>query len=128
MALAQELYAEHANSRRQAKVFEIGDRVYLSTRNLSLEGPTRFQPRSLGLFSVTTKHSDVAYTLHLPAENADPPDVPRLPTEGCESLSIGLNHAQRNDTLNPRRYGTCSLGIEYKYYRGFPLVSMLSRT
>jgi len=68
MALAQELYAEHANSRRHAKVFEIGDRVYLSTRNLSLEGPTRFKPRWLGPFPITAKHSAVAYTLQLPAE------------------------------------------------------------
>mmetsp|Transcript_21031 Transcript_21031/g.30578 ORF Transcript_21031/g.30578 Transcript_21031/m.30578 type:complete len:251 (-) Transcript_21031:17-769(-) len=68
MALAQELYTEQANSRRHAKIFNVGDNVYLSTRNLSLEGPTRFQPRWLGPFPVVEKHSDVAYTLQLPDE------------------------------------------------------------
>jgi len=42
MALSQELYTEQVNKKRQHKVFKVGEKVYLSTRNLTLDAQPDF--------------------------------------------------------------------------------------
>uniref|UniRef100_A0A7S3EG76 Uncharacterized protein n=1 Tax=Rhodosorus marinus TaxID=101924 RepID=A0A7S3EG76_9RHOD len=82
LALAQALSTEYANIHRTAKIFAPGDRVYLSTRNLKLQGPSRFHPRWLGPYVVLIKISDVASILDLPPAYADSSHVSCIAAEG----------------------------------------------
>lgn len=49
-------------------MFNIGDKVYLSTRNLALEGPSLFKPRRLCPFPITVKHGGCGLYSQVPDE------------------------------------------------------------
>jgi hypothetical protein len=66
--LANERYANNADLKRVDVQFQVGDRVYLSTKHLTLHGQpsAKFRPRFVGLFTVNRRVSSVAYGLDLP--------------------------------------------------------------
>ena len=52
---------------RKSKPFKIGDKVWLSTKNLSIKGPTKkFAPKKVGPFEITKVMGPVTYQLKLP--------------------------------------------------------------
>ncbi|KAG7670696.1 hypothetical protein KSW81_003250 [Nannochloris sp. 'desiccata'] len=66
---ARERQREYANKSRRHVEFKVGDRVYLSTENLKLPGPSRkLQERRIGPFTIPKVLSPVTYKLTLPNE------------------------------------------------------------
>ncbi|KAG7674175.1 hypothetical protein KSW81_006007 [Nannochloris sp. 'desiccata'] len=66
---ARERQREYANKSRRHVEFKVGDRVYLSTENLKLPGPSRkLQERRIGPFTISKVLSPVTYKLTLPNE------------------------------------------------------------
>ena len=66
---ARERQREYANRSRRHVPFQVGDRVYLSTDNLKLLGPSRkLQERRIGPFLISQVLSPVTYKLALPNE------------------------------------------------------------
>jgi len=68
MKLAQARYAEQADkSRSPAPIFKKGDKVWLDTRNLKIERPSKkLSERYIGPYPVTEIISPAAYRLELP--------------------------------------------------------------
>ena len=65
---AQASQKRYADRRRRHVEFEVGDRVFLSTRNLRLLTPSRkLQDRFVGPFKIVAKVGPVAYRLDLSA-------------------------------------------------------------
>ena len=67
---AQQKQAIYANSRRQPGTFKVGDKVWLSTKNLKLdtEKKKKLQPRFIGPFTITQQIvKDTTYKLDLPS-------------------------------------------------------------
>jgi hypothetical protein len=69
MQLAQDRQAMYANQHRRELIFEEGEEVLLSTKNLKLKhGLTaKLSNRYIGPFKIVSKISDTAYKLGLPA-------------------------------------------------------------
>ncbi len=66
---ARERQRVYANKSRRHVEFKVGDRVYLSTENLKLPGPSRtLQERRIGPFTISKVVSPVNYKLALPNE------------------------------------------------------------
>jgi hypothetical protein len=61
---------KYADPKRTAVTYEQGDRVLLSTKNLSLikEGSRKLLPRFVGPFTIAEKVNEAAYRLHLPVD------------------------------------------------------------
>jgi hypothetical protein len=69
---AQERQAQYANGKRRDESFQVGDQVYVSTANITIEAdrnrPTRkLAARFAGPFPIAEVISEVAYKLDLPA-------------------------------------------------------------
>ena len=66
---AQEAYKRRVDKHRNPTEFEVGDQVWLSTKNLRFrENPSpKLRPKWVGPFSITVKKSPVVYQLHLPS-------------------------------------------------------------
>ncbi|KAM4749075.1 glycerol-3-phosphate acyltransferase 2, mitochondrial-like [Rhinophrynus dorsalis] len=66
---ATQLYKRHADRRRGATpVFQVGDRLWLFSRNLSLQVPCKkLAPWFVGPYQVLRRNNPVSYTLELPA-------------------------------------------------------------
>lgn len=62
---AQQYQKKHADARRRDINFEVGNRVFLSTRNLKLDGAKHLRDRYCGPFCITEKIGQAAYRLHL---------------------------------------------------------------
>jgi hypothetical protein len=58
----------YADANRREVEFEVGDKVLLNSRHLTLYGCRKLLPRFQGPFTVTKKVSPVAYTLQLPED------------------------------------------------------------
>ena len=67
---AQQRQKSQADKRRNPSGFQVGDRVLLSTVNLSLKatGTRKLMPRFIGPFKIKERISEVAYRLELPTE------------------------------------------------------------
>ena len=66
---ARERQRQYANKFRRDVQYMVGDRVYLSTENLKLPGPSRtLQEKRIGPFTIIEKLSPVTYKLELPEE------------------------------------------------------------
>jgi len=63
---AQERQQAQADKHRRDLTFAIGDRVWLSTRNLLLDGTRKLQERWVGPYPVLARIGQVAYKLALP--------------------------------------------------------------
>ena len=63
---AQRQQARYANAHRRDVQFEVGDKVFLSTQNLNIDGCPKFKQRFVGPYEITQKISPVAYRLDLP--------------------------------------------------------------
>jgi hypothetical protein len=68
LQLATERAKKYFDKRRTAKEFEVGDRVLLSTRNLTFKGAncSKLLPRFIGPYPVEEKIGSVSYRLTLP--------------------------------------------------------------
>jgi len=66
LAQASNYQASYANKKRREITFEVGDQVYLSTKNLRMKINAKVKPRFVGPFRITQKISDVVYKLELP--------------------------------------------------------------
>jgi len=66
---AQLRYKHYGDKDRRDHHFEVGDKVLLSTENITMVAPNnrKLLPRYLGPYTITKKVSDVAFTLDLPA-------------------------------------------------------------
>ena len=69
---AQQRQAKYADAKRREQIFQVGDKVLLSTRNISLDTQARrpskkLQPRFIGPYEVIEVISPVTYKLQLPA-------------------------------------------------------------
>jgi len=66
---ARERQRDYANKFRRDVRYEVGDRVYLSTENLKIPGPSRkLQGKRLGPYKVSKVLSPVLYELELPEQ------------------------------------------------------------
>ena len=67
---AQQRQKSQADKKRNPAGFQVGDRVLLSTVNLSLKatGTRKLMPRFIGPFKIKERISQVAYRLQLPPE------------------------------------------------------------
>ena len=68
---AQQRQSQYANTKRREEVFQVGDKVLLSAKNISLDTQARrptkkLQPRYIGPYEVIQVISPVAYKLKLP--------------------------------------------------------------
>ena len=65
---AQQRQKEYANSHRRELEFDVGDKVYLSTKNIKLRGKgiSKLRPKYTGPYEIVKKVSPVAYTLAMP--------------------------------------------------------------
>ena len=54
--------------RGYAPSYQIGEKVYLKAKNISLKSPKKFKPCYLGPFIILEKINEVAYKLKLPEE------------------------------------------------------------
>ena len=101
----------HTNKRKGIMPkFEIGDLVYLSTKNLSMpKGPARkLIPKYIGLMKVVRQHTaSNTYTLDLPGQLKAHRVHP--------TFHIGLlwAHEPNNDTLFPRRDAQVFYGADH---------------
>jgi len=70
MKVATERSKRHFDVRRKVVEFEVGDRVLLSTKNLTLKGVpcVKLGPRFVGPYTVEEKVGNVSYRLALPGE------------------------------------------------------------
>ena len=68
LTVAQNRAKAYADKSRRSEIFEVGDEVVLSTRNLSVNQhlPTKLRRRWIGPYSITQVISPVAYRLDLP--------------------------------------------------------------
>ena len=68
LAVAKERQKKYADAKRRHCVFSVGDKVLLSTKNLSLKGggSRKLLPRYIGPFTITKSINGVTYTLDLP--------------------------------------------------------------
>ncbi|MGL4849713.1 MAG: reverse transcriptase domain-containing protein [Clostridium sp.] len=66
--LAQRRQKRNADKGRREVQFEVGDKVWLSTRNLNLPGNRKFTPNYAGPYEVLQKIGKVAYLLKLPRD------------------------------------------------------------
>jgi hypothetical protein len=68
LAVAKERQKAYADAKRRHCVFQIGDKVLLATKNISLKGggSRKLLPRYIGPFSITKSINGVSYTLDLP--------------------------------------------------------------
>ncbi len=68
---AQASQARNANKKRRDVTFEVGEKVWLNTRNLNIviDGPAdKLNPKWIGPLNIVGKINDVAYKLELPHE------------------------------------------------------------
>src|SRR6185295_12827990 len=72
---AQQRQSQYANAKRREEVFQVGNKVLLSAKNISLDTQARrpskkLQPRFIGPYEVIEVISSVTYKLKLPANLA----------------------------------------------------------
>ena len=97
---AQARQKHYADQKRKEAEFQVGERVWVSTRFMPPRGSSKFQPRFIGPFRVIKRIGKVAYQLDLPASMQQHPvfhvsllqkDRPRaadmLPTENWEAVN-----------------------------------------
>ena len=75
LAAARDRMKRHADTNRSFREFSVGDRVLLSTRHMSIEGPRKLYPRFIGPFVVKQTINPVAYLLDLPLSSVRMHDV-----------------------------------------------------
>jgi hypothetical protein len=68
LVAAQDRQKHYADAMRRELSLDIGQKVLLSTKNLSMHGTAKLLPRYIGPFPVTEQVSSVAYRLHLPPQ------------------------------------------------------------
>lgn len=68
---AQQYQKKYADARRREVVYDVGDKVLLSTKNLSLKGSKHLKDRYCGPFVVTKKIGATAYKLDLEGKGLD---------------------------------------------------------
>jgi hypothetical protein len=65
---AQARQTNYANEHRKEKSYEIGDRIWLSTKNLKKKGRSeKLLPRFIGPYTIIERINDVAYKIDLPS-------------------------------------------------------------
>ena len=68
LVVAKERQKKYADTKRRHCVFSVGDKVLVSTKNISLKGggSRKLLPRYIGPFTITKSINGVSYTLDLP--------------------------------------------------------------
>ena len=67
LKIARDRYKSYADAKRQDTIFEVGEKVLLSTVNLNKHNQRRkLYPKFVGPFPILAKVNDVAYKLDLP--------------------------------------------------------------
>lgn len=97
--MAQARQKHYADQGRREVQFEVGDKVWVSTKFMQPQGAAKFQPRFIGPFPIVARIGEVAYRLELPASMQQHPvfhvsllqrDKPRPPdmlqAEGWEPV------------------------------------------
>ena len=63
---AQQKQKTYADRNRTYRTFEVGDQVYISTKDLPLKGPRKLAPKWFGPVTITSKLTDLTYRIALP--------------------------------------------------------------
>ena len=118
MQFAQDRYKAHADQGRVDLSFAVGDRVMLSTTNLTLVGAKKLCPRWIGPFKVLRRIGKVAYELDLPLQYAKLHPV----------FHVGLLKAYHEDPARMHRVPAPKLLQEGEYAPGtrFEVESIVS--
>ena len=66
IAAAQAKQKHYADKNRREEEFEVGEKVWLSTRNMAPRGSAKLQPKYVGPFEILKRIGKVAYELKLP--------------------------------------------------------------
>ena len=69
LSLAQAQQADSANTHRQFKAYEVGDKVYVNTRNIRTTRPSKkLDLKFIGPYTITEQINSVTYRLGLPED------------------------------------------------------------
>ena len=61
-------------------LWKVGDKVWLETPNLHMNGPKKLQMKQTGPFKVEQVISHMAFCLQIPSQMEDPSCLPHLPS------------------------------------------------